>query len=94
MIWASNWPHPSAPKDAVPDDAKLWTQGIRPHFLETGTEKPGPTAWATIAAWAYTVSRAVDYLSGEKDIDPKRLAVIAVGPIDTDGKPLPLPKKK
>jgi D-galactarolactone isomerase len=23
MIWASNWPHPSAPKDAVPDDADL-----------------------------------------------------------------------
>jgi D-galactarolactone isomerase len=23
MIWASNWPHPSAPKDKVPDDAGL-----------------------------------------------------------------------
>ena len=23
MLWASNWPHPSAPKDAVPDDADL-----------------------------------------------------------------------
>jgi len=23
MIWASNWPHPSAPKDAKPDDADL-----------------------------------------------------------------------
>jgi D-galactarolactone isomerase len=23
MIWASNWPHPSAPKDNVPDDADL-----------------------------------------------------------------------
>jgi D-galactarolactone isomerase len=23
MIWASNWPHPSAPKDRVPDDADL-----------------------------------------------------------------------
>ena len=23
MIWASNWPHPSAPKDKVPDDADL-----------------------------------------------------------------------
>jgi D-galactarolactone isomerase len=22
-LWASNWPHPSAPKDAVPDDADL-----------------------------------------------------------------------
>ena len=23
MVWASNWPHPSAPKDKVPDDADL-----------------------------------------------------------------------
>ena len=23
MMWASNWPHPSAPKDAIPDDADL-----------------------------------------------------------------------
>ena len=23
VIWASNWPHPSAPKDRVPEDADL-----------------------------------------------------------------------
>ena len=23
MLWASNWPHPSAPKDRIPDDADL-----------------------------------------------------------------------
>ena len=23
MLWASNWPHPSAPKDRIPDDAEL-----------------------------------------------------------------------
>ncbi len=23
MLWASNWPHPSAPRDAMPDDADL-----------------------------------------------------------------------
>jgi D-galactarolactone isomerase len=23
MLWASNWPHPSAPKDKIPDDADL-----------------------------------------------------------------------
>jgi len=23
MLWASNWPHPGAPKDAMPDDADL-----------------------------------------------------------------------
>ena len=23
MLWASNWPHPGAPKDQMPDDAEL-----------------------------------------------------------------------
>ena len=23
MLWASNWPHPSAPRDNIPDDADL-----------------------------------------------------------------------
>lgn len=63
--------------DAAPDKADLWTEGIRPHFLDTGKEKPGPTAWATITAWAYTVSRAVDYLTSLKEVDPK--GIIAVG---------------
>ncbi|MGW8269298.1 MAG: amidohydrolase family protein, partial [Burkholderiales bacterium] len=23
MLWASNWPHPSEPREAMPDDAEL-----------------------------------------------------------------------
>jgi D-galactarolactone isomerase len=41
MLWASNWPHPTAPKDAFPDDANLldllleWApdEGVRRRIL-------------------------------------------------------------
>jgi hypothetical protein len=32
--------------------------------------------WGTIAAWAWGLSRAVDYLVTDKDIDPGRIAVV------------------
>jgi hypothetical protein len=32
--------------------------------------------WGGIAAWAWGVSRAVDYLAQDRDIDPKRIAVV------------------
>src|SRR6266446_8548299 len=50
-------------------------QGIQPHFQKKG-EKPGPHDWGTIAAWAWGLQRAVDYLQTDKDIDRTRIAVV------------------
>jgi hypothetical protein len=50
-------------------------EGIQPHYRKKG-EKPGPHDWGTIAAWAWGVQRAVDYLRTNKDIDPARIAVV------------------
>jgi hypothetical protein len=50
-------------------------EGIQPHFRKKGA-KPGPHDWGTIAAWAWGVQRAVDYLVTDKDIDKKRIAVV------------------
>jgi D-galactarolactone isomerase len=36
MLWASNWPHPSAPKDNIPDDADL------PTCCSTGGRQDAP----------------------------------------------------
>lgn len=44
------------------------TDGIQPYF-------PGAT-WGTIAAWAWGISRAVDYLVTDPEIDAGRLAVV------------------
>ena len=50
-------------------------EGIQPHFQKKG-EKPGPHDWGTIAAWAWGLQRAVDYLQTDKDIDRTRIAVV------------------
>jgi hypothetical protein len=47
--------------------------GLRP-FLKTLGSASGPHECATIAAWAWGLQRAVDYLVTDKDLDPKRIA--------------------
>jgi hypothetical protein len=60
--------------DVDPDRADV-REGIQPHLRKEG-EKPGPHAWATIAAWAWGVHRAVDYLSSVKELDKEHIAVV------------------
>jgi hypothetical protein len=51
-------------------------EGIQPHFLKQGLTQAGPHAWGTIAAWAWGLHRAVDYLCTDKDLDKERIAVV------------------
>jgi hypothetical protein len=62
--------------DVAPDHPGF-TDGVHPHYFKAGQTKPGPHEWGTIAAWAWGVQRAVDYLVTDKDLDAAR--VIAVG---------------
>lgn len=50
--------------------------GIRAYYRQHGLTKAGPHEWGTIAAWAWGLSRAVDYLRTDKDIDENRVAVV------------------
>ncbi|MFL5245365.1 MAG: acetylxylan esterase [Gemmataceae bacterium] len=50
-------------------------EGIQPHLQKKGA-KPGPHDWGTIAAWAWGLQRAVDYLRTDEDIDKDRIAVV------------------
>jgi hypothetical protein len=60
--------------DVDPDRADV-REGIQPHLRKPG-EKPGPHDWGTIAAWAWGIHRAVDYLVTDKDLDKNRIAVV------------------
>jgi hypothetical protein len=60
--------------DIAPDDPRV-SEGIQPHFRKKGA-KPGPHDWGAIAAWAWGLHRAVDYLLTDKDIDKDRIAVV------------------
>lgn len=64
-------------EDFAPDDAKHYTQGVIGPTLATGQQEPGPDAGRAIAAWAWGLSRALDYFETDPQIDSRR--VIAVG---------------
>jgi hypothetical protein len=61
--------------DIEPDDSTS-RQGIRYHLLPKGLLNPGPHEWGAVAAWAWGVSRAVDYLMTDRDVDGGRIAVV------------------
>lgn len=50
--------------------------GVQPHFAKAGLTKSGDHAWATLAAWAYGIHRAVDYLHQDDAVDTNRIAVV------------------
>lgn len=57
-------------------DRNDFSDGVHPHFLPAGRTERGPHDWGTIAAWAWGLSRCVDYLVTDRDLDPKRIAVV------------------
>jgi hypothetical protein len=63
--------------DVDPDRADV-REGIQPHLRKPGAlgDAPGPHDWGTIAAWAWGISRAVDYLCTDKDLDKTKIAVV------------------
>jgi hypothetical protein len=61
--------------DIDPDFDDDFQNGIHKLFYEDG-EHPKPNEWGSIAAWAYGLSKAMDYLVTDKDIDKNKVAVI------------------
>ena len=62
--------------DIDPDRKDVWDDGIHPHFYAEGQERPRPEEWGCIAAWAWGLSRATDYLVDDPDIDRNRICVM------------------
>jgi hypothetical protein len=59
----------------IDPDRKDKREGIQPHYPKIETEHP-TDAWSTIAAWAWGLSRAVDYLVTDADLDKERVIVV------------------
>jgi hypothetical protein len=59
--------------DIEPDFAGGMPYGIRQTFLRPGQTKPAENEWGALGAWAWGLSRMVDYLETDKDVDANKI---------------------
>jgi len=64
--------------DIDPDFKEGLPYGIRSQYLNPGQSIPAPDEWGTIAAWAWGLSRAMDYFETDPGIDARRVAITGV----------------
>ncbi len=64
--------------DIDPDFLGGIPHGVRALYLKPGQTEPGPNEWGAIGAWAWGLSRALDYLETDRKVDAKRVAIVGV----------------
>jgi len=64
--------------DVDPDALGAVAYGVRQLYLKEGQTELAPDEWGSIAAWAWGLSRAVDYFETDKDVDAQRIAIMGV----------------
>lgn len=63
--------------DIFPDIKEGLPMSIIPHFFREGQSEPEPDDWAAIGAWAWGLSRGLDYLEKDEHVNAKK--VVAIG---------------
>lgn len=61
--------------DIEPDFKQGFKYGVRGLYLRPGTTYPAGDEWGAVSAWAWGLSRVMDYFETDSDIDARRIAV-------------------
>ena len=64
--------------DFEPDFQGGLEYGIRKQYLKPGQSSPEPDEWGAIAAWAWGLSRVMDYFEVDPAVDAERVAITGV----------------
>jgi len=61
--------------DLCPDRVEGLTEAVPALFGTGGAENRAADAWGAVGAWAWGLSRALDWIESDSDLDAKRVAV-------------------
>src|SRR6267154_793372 len=55
------------------DEVGGYASSIRKFYAPSNQEEPGEAEWGALGSWAWALSRAMDYLQTDKDLDARRI---------------------
>jgi len=58
-----------------PDQNNQFDKGVIGQTLKSGQTKPAPDEWGAVSAWAWGISRVIDYFETDKAIDAKCVGI-------------------
>jgi hypothetical protein len=61
--------------DIQPDALNRQTEGVLGLTLKEGETKPAPDMWGGISAWAWGISRTIDYLETDKAVNARQICI-------------------
>ncbi|MCE5331382.1 MAG: acetylxylan esterase [Bacteroidales bacterium] len=63
------------PTSVEPDTPDGYTNSIRKIYAKPGQDKPGDGEWGAIGAWAWAMSRVMDYIETDTEIESKKVCL-------------------
>jgi len=60
----------------IDPDKNDFSDGIHPYFYKNGQSRPKENEWGSISAWAWGLSRFMDYVEKDEDLNDSKVIVI------------------